>query len=193
MVRPRGFDEDEALRKAMQLFWSKGYEATSICDLEEQLGLCRQSIYNVFGDKRRVFLKALESYAQANGETVDRLLLHATEGIESIRAYLLASVKAVAASKPRRACLIVNTVMENATSDPDIASTCRATHHRLLRGFRAALARAVERGEIAAGTDLGTMSTMLAAEAYGMSVLAKSGVSVEELSRTAAAFVDRLR
>src|SRR5512132_4000579 len=111
MPRPRQFHEEEVLEKAMQLFWEKGYEATSISDLEEHLGLGRQSIYNVFGDKRQIFLNALASYARSSCAVVDRVLVHGKEGLESIRAYMLASVELVASSKKRRACLIVNTVM----------------------------------------------------------------------------------
>jgi TetR/AcrR family transcriptional repressor of nem operon len=192
MARPREFDEEEVLDKAMHLFWTKGYESTSISDLEQHLGLGRQSIYNVFGDKRQVFLKALGAYAETQGETIDRILLHGEAGLDDIRAYLVDSARMVASSKPRRACLVVNTVMENATADPEIAATCRGVHHRLVRGFRAALERAVVRREIAAKSDLDTTAVMLAAQAYGISVLAKSGVSTEELKRTAAAFVDRV-
>jgi TetR/AcrR family transcriptional regulator, transcriptional repressor for nem operon len=193
MPRPREFEQEKVLEKAMQLFWEKGYEATSISDLEEHLGLGRQSIYNVFGDKRQIFLKALASYAQTSCDVVDRLLIHGHEGLESIRAYLLTSVDFVASSKRRRACLIVNTIMENATADPDVGATCRMTYQSLIRGFRAALQRAVDRGEIPPKTDVAATATMLAAQEYGMSVLAKTGVSPAELTRTVNAFVERLK
>ena len=192
MVRPRGFDEEQALQKAMEVFWVKGYEATSISDLEQELALGRQSIYNVLGDKRQLFLKALESYARRNRDVIDRTLIRSKEGLEAVRGYFLEAIRAVTECKPRRACLIVNTVMENATSDPEIAAACRASHQYLARGFRAAVERAIANGELAKKTDVGTMVTMLLAQAFGLSVLAKSGVSTEELRRGVAVLIEKL-
>lgn len=64
MGRPKAFDEDAVLDRAAELFWTQGYEATSISDLEERLGVGRQSLYDTFGDKRRLFLRAIERYTE---------------------------------------------------------------------------------------------------------------------------------
>ena len=67
MVRPREFDRDAALDRAMQVFWAKGFAATSTEDLVAAMGIGRQSLYNAFGDKRRLYLESLEAYQQLDG------------------------------------------------------------------------------------------------------------------------------
>ncbi|GJD15278.1 hypothetical protein RIVM261_002340 [Rivularia sp. IAM M-261] len=74
MARPRVFESDEALAKAMMVFWQQGYCATSLDDLEATMGLKRQSIYNVFGDKRSLFLKALRFYREQGVAFVEQQL-----------------------------------------------------------------------------------------------------------------------
>ena len=72
--RPRSFDEKNALEKAVQVFWSKGYDGVTIDDLVEGMGVGRPSLYAVFGDKRSIFLRALKSYAEAKGARAAKAL-----------------------------------------------------------------------------------------------------------------------
>ncbi len=67
MARTKDFDEQEVLKKAVCLFWNKGYNATSMQDLVDQLGISRSSLYDTYGDKHTLYLKALEEYQQTNG------------------------------------------------------------------------------------------------------------------------------
>ena len=66
MSRTKTFDEEKTLDRAVELFWSQGFDATSIADLEKHLGLGRQSLYNTYGDKRTLFLRAIQRYAETN-------------------------------------------------------------------------------------------------------------------------------
>src|ERR1700757_5538208 len=73
--RPRSFDENDALKKATQVFWSKGYDGVTIDDLVEGMGVGRPSLYAIFGDKRTLFLRALKAYAERKGALAAKALL----------------------------------------------------------------------------------------------------------------------
>ena len=74
MARRKEFDRDEALHKAMEVFWSRGYEATSVGDLVEHMGINRQSLYDTFGDKHSLYLAALDRYREVEGRKLFELL-----------------------------------------------------------------------------------------------------------------------
>src|SRR6185436_6859072 len=111
MPRPKSFDEDAVLEQAVQLFQERGYEGTSLADLETHLGLGRQSLYNAFGDKQTLFLKALERYQRAVGEGALAPIFAPGAGLAAIRAFFTATVKSLTAPGPRRACLMANTIL----------------------------------------------------------------------------------
>src|SRR5690349_24968801 len=102
MPRPKSFDQDTVLDQAVQLFWERGYEATSMADLEAHLGLGRQSLYNTFGDKQALFLKALERYRNdVGGEALARLNAPGA-GLDAIRSVFHWVVESLTAPGPRR-------------------------------------------------------------------------------------------
>jgi len=169
------------LDQAVQLFWERGYESTSLADLEAHLGLGRQSLYNAFGDKQSLFLRALERYQRG---VVEKRFGHLTApggGLDAIRAFFKASVESLTAPGPRRACLIANTILERGSQDADALLRCNHARAELERGFRRALAQAKTRGELAEGLDVEATATLLVSQSYGLSVLAKTGATAEEL------------
>jgi TetR/AcrR family transcriptional repressor of nem operon len=181
MPRPRSFEEGAVLDQAVQLFWERGYEGTSLADLETHLGLGRQSLYNAFGDKQTLFLKALERYQRA---VVEKRLAHLNAsgaGLDAIRAFFKANVEFLTAPGPRRACLIANTILERGSQDPDALLRCNHARAELERGFRRALVQAKTRGELAEGLDVETTATLLVIQSYGLNVLAKTGATAAEL------------
>ena len=164
MARPKTFDEDTALDAAAQLFWGQGYDATSICDLEAAMGMGRQSIYNAFGDKREVFLKALDHYVAANKDRVASGLLAPGAGLEAIRRHLCEMVDFLAGSGPRRGCLVANSILELGTEDEAIARRCKASQGSVLSGFEHALSNAVTTGELPCDVDVTATANMLMAK-----------------------------
>jgi len=181
MPRPRSFDEDAVLDQAVQLFWERGYDGTSLADLETHLGLGRQSLYNAFGDKQTLFLKALERYQRG---VVEKRFGHLTApgaGLDAIRAFFKANVEALTAPGPRRACLIANTILERGSQDADVLLRCNHARAELERGFRRTLAQAKARGELPEGLDVEATATLLVIQSYGLNVLAKTGATAEEL------------
>src|SRR5690242_4491519 len=91
--RPRTFDENDALKKATQVFWSKGYDGVTIDDLVEGMGVGRPSLYAVFGDKRAIFLRVLKAYAEAKGARAAKALLTPKSLRDSIAGFLKFAVE----------------------------------------------------------------------------------------------------
>ena len=116
MARPREFDQNDVLDKVVGVFWSRGFEATSIQDLEEATGLKRGSLYNAFGDKATLFHEAFDHYMQQSA--VRRVLNNGSNGSarDTIDAILDAVVEE--GSKSKKGCLLTNTITELAGRDP---------------------------------------------------------------------------
>lgn len=193
MGRLKSFDEQAVLDRAVQLFWEHGYEGTSLADLESHLGLGRQSLYNAFGDKQALFLKALERYRQeAASETLSELTAPGA-GLEAIRTYFRRSIERLTDTLPRRACLVANTILERGSQDPDALLSCNAARDNLGRALRRALVQAKKQGELSARTDIDAMVTLLVTQSYGLAVLAKTGASAAEMHAAVEVLLTRLR
>lgn len=193
MARPKKFDEDLALDAAAQLFWSQGYEGTSMCDLERSLGMGRQSIYNAFGDKRALFLKALERYSSWNRDRLTNTLLRSDAGLGAIQDYFKGMVDFSTMEGPRRGCLITNSILEIGDSDAGVANSCAANQEAVLRGLEGALQNAVSAGDLEPGLDVGATARMLLSHMYGMSVMSKAGMSRDELGAAVEEVLARLK
>lgn len=105
--RPRGFDERQALEKAIQVFWSKGYDAVTIDDLVTGMGVGRPSLYTVFGDKRAIFLRALKAYAETKGARAAKALLAPQSLRDSLVSFLRHAVESATDDGAVQGCLLV--------------------------------------------------------------------------------------
>ena len=105
--RPRSFDEGDALEKATQVFWSKGYDGVTIDDLVEGMGVGRPSLYAVFGDKRAIFLRVLKAYAEAKGARAAKALLTPKSLRDSIAGFLKFAVESATEKGSARGCLLI--------------------------------------------------------------------------------------
>lgn len=189
MARPKSFDETAMLDRAMELFWQRGYEATSISDLEERLGVGRQSLYNTFGDKHQLFLKALERYTALSAQGPIRHLLVPGAGLAAIRAYFEEQIVIGTAPGPRKACMVANTILERGAEDGEALGRCDTARRAALKALRGALSQAVKQGELPAGYDVDAGALMMVAQMYGLAVLAKAGATPKELRAAVAAML----
>src|SRR3984957_8561437 len=105
--RPRSFDETGALKKATQVFWSKGYDGVTIDDLVAGMGVGRPSLYAIFGDKRAIFLRALRAYAERKGASAAKALLSPQSLRHSIASFLSYAVESATERGSARGCLMV--------------------------------------------------------------------------------------
>lgn len=154
MARTKVFNEQEVLDKAMHLFWQKGYNATSAQDLVNTLGISRSSLYDTYGDKHSLFVKALKQYRK---ERIDPVI-KGTDGVEDVEAYIrnfFESVKVEALSDSRsKGCFVVNSVVELAPVDSEIAMLANSIMH----DTEEALYKVVKKGQ-----DTGIFTTELSA------------------------------
>ena len=118
MPRPKAFDPDAALQKAMHVFWERGYEATSVQDLVEGMGINRFSLYSTFGNKHQLFVTVLERYCATIGANLVGDLEHSAAGLTAIRQFFTRLVDFFASAKGWRGCLMTNTAVELAPHDP---------------------------------------------------------------------------
>ena len=173
MARPKAFDRDVALERAMHVFWARGYEATSLDDLLREMNIGRQSLYDTFGDKRALFLEALARYRQL----LDGFVAGCLAGQPSVKAgirQLFDGVVADSEDRKRRGCLLVNTAIELAPHDPEAARLVNAGQLATERAFERALQLARRRGELANGKRIRPLARFLVGALLGMRVVAKA-------------------
>ncbi|QUQ63501.1 TetR/AcrR family transcriptional regulator [Kutzneria sp. CA-103260] len=141
MVRHKEFDPDEAVADAMALFWERGYEATSVQDLVERTGIGRRSMYDTFGDKHSLYLRALDSYIGAVEDGFRRLAATSADGRAAIRS--LFDMLLNSAADDYRGCMVVNSATELGPSDDEADGRLR----RHLDVSRETLAGQIRRGQ----------------------------------------------
>jgi TetR/AcrR family transcriptional repressor of nem operon len=193
MARPKSFDDDAVLDRALQLFRQRGFEGTSMSDLEAHLGLGRQSLYNTFGDKRELYLKALDLYQRhANGQML--AMLEAPDaGLDALERWLAANAATVTVPGGAPAgCFTVNSIVER-PDDAPTAARCTRGRECLTAAIRAALSRAQAKGEIAAERDVEGLVGLVVAHVYGLAVLARSGAAERELRAASGALMALVR
>ena len=115
MVRTKEFDPEVALERAVELFWERGYEKTSLHDLVERMGIGRRSLYDTFGDKHTLFLAALRRYSAHWSEEATRITTEATDARQAIR--LLFEMSLTNGAALHRGCMVVNTATEATIED----------------------------------------------------------------------------
>ncbi|TFG76805.1 MAG: TetR/AcrR family transcriptional regulator [Thermodesulfobacteriales bacterium] len=180
MGRPCEFDREETLSKAMELFWERGYKATSIEDLVDRMGIKRGSIYNTFGDKHSLFIAAVEYYAKEVTSRTIKILESPGSPLENIKLFFETIVN-TPSDKKKRGCLISNTVVELAPHDEKVADTVRIILERIQNAFLHCLDKAVELGELPEDTDTKVLSHFLATSTHGLIVTGKSAVDNKQM------------
>jgi TetR/AcrR family transcriptional repressor of nem operon len=170
VARTKEFDEDVALRAAMDLFWRKGYEATSMQDLVDHLGIGRGSIYATFGSKHELYLRALDRYAEASGEHALEVLSRPGPALPAVRE-LVEGFLADALTETK-GCLVTNTAIECAYDRP-VARKVESNWDGLETAIAGALLRARNQGELPAGKDPRALARFIVTFVQGLKVLAK--------------------
>jgi TetR/AcrR family transcriptional repressor of nem operon len=184
MPRPKEFNPDDAIEKAMQVFWHKGYEATSMEDLLSAMDLNRGSLYDTFGDKRQLFLKVLDRYCTTVAGSKFSLLDQPGPALPTLRRFITGMIEGALADPQRRGCLIANTVMELAPHEKDIAGTLRQAQKMAEDTIYKVLARAKQQGELNGDQDPRTLARFLTTMMQGTIVMIKAGAPAEAVHQT---------
>jgi AcrR family transcriptional regulator len=192
MVRPREFDRNDALERAMKAFWAKGYRATSTDELLDAMEISRQSLYNAFGDKRRLYLEALDTYQrQTTTGHLKRLSNHSSpsEGVLDLLIGLIAEDDELRAM----GCMGVGAVGEFGASDPELlalrAKVAPLLWSRLVDRIREGQAC----GEFDRNLDPAEAAVFIQVTMSGLQLGARGGAGVDDLRRIARFAVDRLK
>ena len=174
MARTKEFDPDTVLHRALELFWERGYEATSMADLVEHLGIARASIYATFGDKHTLYLRALARYTQTRDPDPVEMLSQPGPVLPAVRALVEAYAAESLRDERRRGCMVVNTAVELMSRDPQAARQVEASWDTLETALTAALTRARAQGEIPAAKDPRALARFLLVMLQGMRVLGRA-------------------
>ncbi len=173
MGRPREFDEAEALDAAMQCFWSRGYEATSVRDLADRMGITGASLYNAFGDKRALFRRALDRYLDRSvRERIARL--SALPPRTAIGTYFEEIIARSLADRERRGCMLVNCALELASHDVTLRRAVTAELAEIEGFFRRTIEAGQAGGSIARTQNPDDLARHLLGVVLGLRVLART-------------------
>jgi len=179
MARPKAFDRDEALEKAMNLFWEKGFAATSLPDLLGAMGIGRQSLYDTFGGKQQLFMECLTRYRDMLWKDVAPLREPGVS-MQDIRSWFERMVDFYSNGEHRRACFLMNCTIELAPHDPQIADFVHEHYEYMEDAVTHAVEGALAQGQIST-KDPRSMARVLLSATLGMGVFSKAGHSRETL------------
>jgi TetR/AcrR family transcriptional regulator, transcriptional repressor for nem operon len=174
MARTKDFDENEVLAKAIKLFWQKGYNGTSMQDLVDGLGISRSSIYDTFGDKHQLYLKALCTYRQHAIAVRDRILNASVPAKAAIRQLMNLTIDQMIRDKQHKGCFLVNSAVENAPHDKETNAIICQNDRELENAFSEVIKRGQTNGEIASKQDPRALARFLFNNIVGIQVTAKS-------------------
>ncbi len=182
--RPRAFDIDRALDRALKVFWRKGYEGTSLPDLTRAMGINRPSLYAAFGNKEALFRKAIDRY-------VDGPASHARQALQEptaravVERLFLGSIDLVTDSRNPRGCFLVQSALACGNTGDSVRREMvkrRAAHEASLRDR---FQRAISEGDLPRRADASDLARYVVTVSHGMAVQAASGASRDELKRVA--------
>ncbi|MCD9592610.1 TetR/AcrR family transcriptional regulator [Streptomyces sp. 8ZJF_21] len=182
--RPRGFDTDEALQRAMVVFWEHGYDGVSLTDLTRAMGITKTSMYAAFGNKEDLFRKALERYAEGPASYGARAL-HEPTARAVATAYLAGSIHASTQADRPAGCLGVQGFLAAGHLGQSAGNALAAWRDDNRAHLRDRFQRAIDEDDLPAGTDPDTLAHYLMTMANGIAVQAATGATREELQRVA--------
>ncbi|WP_042471579.1 TetR/AcrR family transcriptional regulator [Bacillus ndiopicus] len=174
MARTREFDEEKVLNAAMQLFWEKGYEATSLSDLTARMEIQRPSIYSTFGDKKELFEAALRKYTTARASEIRALLQSYTSVKQAFAIFFKEVIEAEYKGDLSKGCFCINTMVELAPHDERFEILTREHQLYLAVIFQETIERGIQSGELEVGTDAKSLAQALIIALIGITVMMKS-------------------
>ncbi|KAF1022599.1 MAG: HTH-type transcriptional repressor ComR [Paracidovorax wautersii] len=182
--RPRSFDRDTALLRAMEVFWERGYEGTSLSDLIDAMGISAPSLYAAFGGKEALFREAVDRYRHTDGDLTNQALRAGGTAREAVAGMLMAAAHALTLpGKPK--CFVVLGATNCTPANQPMSAFLRT--HRLAsrQQVRERLAQGVADGELAPATDVDSLATYFTTVVQGMSLQARDGADRALLERVA--------
>jgi AcrR family transcriptional regulator len=175
--RPRSFERTAALRRAMEVFWAKGYDSASLADLTAAMGINAPSLYAAFGSKEALFREAVALYGATEGTEIWEALPQAPTAREAVERFLCASAESFTRPDRPAGCLIVLGALLANDANANVCGELRASRAGNVAALRARLERAVGEGELPGSLDCEAVATFYATVQQGMSIQARDGAS----------------
>ncbi len=182
MARSKEFNEEEALDKAMEIFWKQGYEKTSIQDLVDQMGIHRRSLYDTFGDKHSLFVQTLERYESLVAAQIRKQITEEMTTVESIRKIFELAV--YSDNTNPKGCLMVNTAVELSLLDNEVSQRIKSAFKQTENLIADLLIRGQARGEVARSFDISELARYIHNALIGVRVLVKMTADPKEFDST---------
>lgn len=182
MARPREFDVDQAIERALHLFWAKGYEGTTLTDLTDTLGISRPSLYAAFGSKEELFQRALERYATGASAAV-RAALEAPTAREAAYAVLRFHADAAGRADVPRGCLLVQGALACSEETEPVRAALAEQRRAGELATRARFEKAQRAGELGHDAKPADLARWVWTVCHGLAVQAASGATREQLRR----------
>ena len=189
--RPRAYEPDVALGKALDLFRTQGFAATSLDDLSEATGMNRPSLYGAFGDKRELYIKSYQRYreeARASMVEIFRQEMPVRRRLERIFASAL-NIYLSGETGPR-GCFTVVTAASEAVGDPDIRAMVLDGLNELDKAFASCFRRAKEKGELPDGADPAVLAQLASATVHSIAIRSRARVSRKDLEAIVKGAID---
>jgi AcrR family transcriptional regulator len=175
--RPRGFDREAALRRAMEVFWERGYEGTSISELTHALGINAPSLYAAFGSKEELFRDAVALYDTTDGSATERALREQPTARAAIEAMLRENADIYADPANPSGCMVVLGTTTWTPHNEDVRSYLSGLRHKTFELIQARLERGVDAGELPPDTDVRALAAYYNTVLEGLSIQARDGAS----------------
>jgi TetR/AcrR family transcriptional repressor of nem operon len=179
MARTKNFNTDEALDKAIDLFRKHGYQATTPAQLVSHMGISRSSLYDTYGDKRSLYLKAIRRYADRIQEQSNAIIANATNGRQAIGDYMRMSLDGCYGKDMPAGCLLVNSVSELPADESELMRIIADSLEKNKKNVLKMLEMMQADGSLPDDADLSGLADYLMNAVSGLTISAKSGVSKE--------------
>lgn len=183
--RPRAFDRDEALRRAMEVFWEHGYEATSMSHLTAAMGISSPSLYAAFGSKEELFREAVAYYNDTLGATAAAELRERPTARDAISAVLRHHAVVFCDPDNPRGCMIVLAATTSGDDTRSVHEYLAQWRMALETDFRERVERGIAEGDVPAGADAAAIAAFYNTVNHGMAIQARDGADVKKLSSIA--------
>jgi len=191
--RPRRFEPDAALDRAVDAFWTGGYNGTSLDDLSAATGMNRPSLYAAFGDKRQIYLAALGRFAQQMEAAVSTAMADAPTLADALARFYRGALDVyLSGDESARGCFVICTAAVDAPEEPLIRDALQSVLTLIDTKLAARFRRAVEAGELPAATDVDMLGALAAATLHSLAVRARAGTPRAALDALATASIAQL-
>jgi TetR/AcrR family transcriptional repressor of nem operon len=174
MARPREFDRDKVLEKAVEVFWENGYDGSSCEDLVNRMKISRGSLYSAFGDKHSLYLAALGKYRENSERTILNNLASDRSFESKLRDLFSMVIDHSCSEMGSRGCFINNAIVERSGVDPETASLTSKNINRIVTALKTAMDHAIKKGEMRSDIDTTATANFLYSNVQGIQVIGKS-------------------